>query len=789
MFETDVLIVLDAETNGSAAVQSHFATRLLDTELLPNVSHLRVGVYLLGHSDGFVLDFNDTSRSFNEVPTVDGGNVTMGIIEMLLSLDLPPPNSTRKGIVAIVIDGENSTSAEVQRLAQAIIPDAVEVVPVVVAQNATRQDAVEFLTDDMLAALRVPLCRENVSAMVLNGLPSDLVARAGRIFEYTIPQNTFWDEEFLFDLPIVVHPINTTSLPSWLSYDNATRTLVGVPDRRTSDVVPLEIWAANERVESPTEIVHITVVPDSSEQPIVVNLTAALLSPPVAPSLDGSRRLRRQALLASCERQPNGFTRVAAIHAIAAATNASVEDVLLLEAAPRIDACIYDAQFGVDSGCPGRKDVVEGLLDNGTRVIEGSLNSPAVPYASRRKRQEVVDVSVEFLRCRDIVIFETANDDDSTAAWVPYVVGLAVLLALLLLLAGLVLRRRMVPFDDALFGPRTPRVMTTEKHYPEDELTLLPLRPPRVLSAEKLVAPPLMRRPPYFRQAPPYIRAPEYGDRRKGGDAPPYRLPPAYPTDGRVILEADVPAAEVSRTTKVTTTTTTIIEHGNDDEDAAYWPLLDDDDVSPPPFVPPPEFLSPPMADAFLTRPFTDTTDIEAEFLADLTTAQTSWTPRRGADTPGSRGHTSIGTLLDAASHLRSELETAVAGTELGRETPGRTPIDGHALEADLDLSFLSAVGRTPVDGQPSARGGLGFLQAAQQLGDELELAVGATGESYDDVFYYADGGSHHGQLAEPFATGGNANTAELSISRQLLTAALELSENVEQSVRATSEI
>jgi hypothetical protein len=391
----DILLVLDGATNNTVQLQAHFARQILDPDLVPIAAHIRTAVYVIESDAGFFVDFNDTVRTLSaDEPTVNVGiNATESVADMITTLNTFS-STVRKSVVAIVFDSNGATSIAVEQAALDNLPTRLPVVTVSVPATATRADAVSFLSGAMTADLRAALCRQSQNPIVLNPLPS-VLAPGGRIFQYGIPLDTFWDEEYNFDLPILLHWSNrastsasTASLPPWLSYDNISRTLVGVPSSTSSEVVQLQVWAANERLRSPAELLYITVVPNADDgrllPPVVVNFTGTLLSNPVVPTPRRSRqRQRRQTAPSNCTGQPDGFQRVAAMHAVANATGEPVSNVLLVSAIPQDGTCAYDASFVVDATCDGREGVRDDLEQNGATEIEAALNSP-IQYGNQR---------------------------------------------------------------------------------------------------------------------------------------------------------------------------------------------------------------------------------------------------------------------------------------------------------------------------------------------------------------------------------------------------------------------
>lgn len=395
------------------------------------------------------------------------------------------------------------------------------------------------------------------------------------------------------------------------------------------------------------------------------------------------------------------------------------------------------------------------------------------------------------------------NDDTAVAGWVPYLLALAVLFVLVLLLVAFVLRNRGEPEDDTLFGPRTPRVMGTEKHYPKDELADH-ARQPRKLAADVLTSPPPLRRAPYYRHAPPYVRAPEYGNRQGHARAPEYRLPPGYPDVVGGALHGTLPEVPQKRFTKVTTTTTTIIEHGDDAEDAEQWPLLDGDVGAPPPFVPPPEFSVTPhfLNESMLDKSFNDTALEEADFLFSMIDGPKD-SPRK-TNYLEEGPHASLGTFLDAAALLQTEIETAVgdAGLDLAQAHEHPHGVAGSAIhgtpQSTRAPSHLATRGGASAFGAAHPHGhDSNLLTAAARLGSEIELVVGAT-DANNDVFLAEEddrppsgGGVYRmgaldgelGAAAESWRDEGH------SMGARLLAAARQLSDDVEEGVREIGEV
>ena len=79
--------------------------------------------------------------------------------------------------------------------------------------------------------------------------PIDDQTAGGRAFNYTVPANTFADTDAGDTLTYTATQSDDSALPSWLSFDDATRTFSGTP--ATANVATLEVTVtASDGIDS-----------------------------------------------------------------------------------------------------------------------------------------------------------------------------------------------------------------------------------------------------------------------------------------------------------------------------------------------------------------------------------------------------------------------------------------------------------------------------------------------------------------------------------------------------------
>ncbi len=92
----------------------------------------------------------------------------------------------------------------------------------------------------------------NEPPVVANAIPDQIATRGGE-FSYTIPRDTFSDEESVESLTFVATQDDGSPLPEWLSLDGATRTLTGTVPPDAPSPVRIRVTAIdsyNQRVSS-----------------------------------------------------------------------------------------------------------------------------------------------------------------------------------------------------------------------------------------------------------------------------------------------------------------------------------------------------------------------------------------------------------------------------------------------------------------------------------------------------------------------------------------------------------
>jgi hypothetical protein len=220
---------------------------------------------------------------------------------------------------------------------------------------------------------------------------------------------------------VFVASVNTTSspaIPRWLSFDNASRALVGVPSVDDFGVVQLVVWAAagnNARVSSPQERLYITVTEfDSINAPtIVANLTLTLLLQDRVTSTLPARARRQTSNVSNtppnaCSTQPDGFHRYALVTAMASSVDVDPSEVVLLSASSAVASssgtCEFDAVMGASVACDSVKDSLTSFEENGTTAMETSLNDANGLYGTSRYREQVSvsATSVDLESCEDL---------------------------------------------------------------------------------------------------------------------------------------------------------------------------------------------------------------------------------------------------------------------------------------------------------------------------------------------------------------------------------------------------
>ena len=133
-----------------------------------------------------------------------------------------------------------------------------------------------------------------------------------------MPNGTFWDDEFENDELM----LEVTGMPSWLSFDAALQTFVGVPLRSTTefpDVVDVNITANKSCLLSNTTTLSISVDALVEEDPTLTVEMKWLLPLPQA-----QRRRRQSEFGSNCANVVDGFVRASILEAVAAQGQVSV---------------------------------------------------------------------------------------------------------------------------------------------------------------------------------------------------------------------------------------------------------------------------------------------------------------------------------------------------------------------------------------------------------------------------------------------------------------------------------
>ena len=107
---------------------------------------------------------------------------------------------------------------------------------------------------------------ENNAPIVANPIP-DLSTAVGQTFSYVLPDNTFTDADAADVLSYAVALSGATPLPEWLTFDNNTLILSGVPPEDSPDSLVLSVTATDSRGASVSDeftlaITRVTAVDD-----------------------------------------------------------------------------------------------------------------------------------------------------------------------------------------------------------------------------------------------------------------------------------------------------------------------------------------------------------------------------------------------------------------------------------------------------------------------------------------------------------------------------------------------
>ena len=421
-------------------------------------------------------------------------------------------------------------------------------------------------------------------------------------------------------------------MPSWLSFDAALQTFVGVPLRSTTefpDVVDVNITANKSCLESNTTSLSISVDALVEEEDPTLIVEMKWLLP-----LPQARRRRRQSEYGSnCANMVDGFVRASILEAVAAQARVSVAalsfDIINASIVPDyFDASIVpDATYGSVCQCSAM------VMDNGlitcaqARAAKEAMTLKDTKAAMADFVEFGATFSTSLTLPPGIVLHELDVElrDNCTAVgnavaevavapfnWMALLAWVVAVAVLGLVIAGIVYLRHgtVKPDLEQLFLPRRPTVLGSEQRLARHELEEVrrPVASHDDDGHEQRV--PLDGEIPYLAQGPalgPQKGSPSFlGPLRQ---PPTYRLPPPYTGPHRKRFDG-LAGIEVGSNTKmmvteiITTTTTT--RHGHA---PAYWsppdyrhsihnpgtpvaPSPEDQRRPPPPFVHPPEYLS-----------------------------------------------------------------------------------------------------------------------------------------------------------------------------------------------------
>ncbi|EDQ88780.1 uncharacterized protein MONBRDRAFT_26084 [Monosiga brevicollis MX1] len=388
---------------------------------------------------------------------------------------------------------------------------------------------------------------------LLNALPRDLVAPVpAGVFSYQVPDDTFWDPEDGFALSFNVASFGPAA--NWLQYVDAMRTFFGAPTAEEAGAYAYQLTAVDS-------------------DGLVSDPTHLLVVVPVDTTVDSVLEVEMEITTAgSGEAAPNSRRR-----ADCTTTLSPLDRVALLEAA---DDVVPAADFAIQSietietagGC--------GLIENSAARLQEAVNA----VSSNPLVIESVEAVVEECQVLAAPTPRSAAERDLRSFAVPFI-AIAMVLLLACILLFVVLRRvRTKGETDALFGPRKPVLLPTDRNLPRNEIAT--------------TSPKLLASGPWgydavgtdiFASEGDEPAAPQPSATHKSkelfGSAPPYRPPPAYPS--ALYSEDGGPFESVGgmneqygpdMITTITTTTTTTTQYG------AFKPA--------PPYLEPPDYAT-----------------------------------------------------------------------------------------------------------------------------------------------------------------------------------------------------
>ncbi|MFM6515478.1 MAG: putative Ig domain-containing protein, partial [Microcystis panniformis] len=111
--------------------------------------------------------------------------------------------------------------------------------------------------------------------IVLNAIASQSTTE-GQTFGYTFPQNTFFDNDLNEVLTYTATLANGNSLPTWLSFNAATRTFNGIPTADSSGTLIVVVTAIDTAQTSVSNSFNLTILEgQSSDNPPTVVIPIA----------------------------------------------------------------------------------------------------------------------------------------------------------------------------------------------------------------------------------------------------------------------------------------------------------------------------------------------------------------------------------------------------------------------------------------------------------------------------------------------------------------------------------
>ncbi len=137
-------------------------------------------------------------------------------------------------------------------------------------------DKVEFASDaawDQAMIQTVVNRATNDLAPVVSNLVPTLQARAGTAWTYTFAANTITDPDAWDSVTYSVRTQNGDALPTWLSFDTASRTLSGVPDDNSVGDLQFVLWGTDNYGKTVDTAVTVTIAPSNQALPTEITGT------------------------------------------------------------------------------------------------------------------------------------------------------------------------------------------------------------------------------------------------------------------------------------------------------------------------------------------------------------------------------------------------------------------------------------------------------------------------------------------------------------------------------------